>query len=58
LKWSSTLTFDLKKIIESKRAYRKRLAALPIEKKLQMLDALRERTLAIRESKSQCSPPV
>ena len=42
------MTFDLDKILESKRAMRKRLAALPIGEKLRMLDALRERTLAIR----------
>jgi len=42
------MTFDLDKIFESKRAMRKRLASLPIGEKLRMLDALRERTLAIR----------
>jgi len=44
------MTFDLEKIIESKRAMRSRLAALPIEEKLRMLDLLRERTLAIQEA--------
>lgn len=33
----------LKVILESKRAYRERLAALPIAEKLGMLDLLRER---------------
>ncbi|MEO7300904.1 MAG: hypothetical protein ABI042_20250 [Verrucomicrobiota bacterium] len=42
------MTFDLAKIRQSKREFRQRLAALPIEEKLAMLDALRERTLAIR----------
>ena len=42
------MTFDLQKMIESKRAYRVRLAALPIGEKLAMLDALCERQRAIR----------
>jgi hypothetical protein len=42
------MTFDLQKILESKRAYRQSLAALPIAEKLRILDALRERALAIR----------
>jgi hypothetical protein len=42
------MMFDLQRIIESKRAYRRRMAAQPIEEKLAMLDILRERTLAIR----------
>jgi hypothetical protein len=35
-------------MIESKRALRRKLAALPVAEKLRMLDALRERELAIR----------
>ncbi len=42
------MTFDLQKMLESKRAYRVRLAALPIGEKLAMLDALCERQRAIR----------
>ena len=42
------MSFDLQKIIESKRALRRKLAALPVAEKLRMLDALRERQLAIR----------
>lgn len=42
------MTFDLQKILESKRAYRQALAAKPIAEKLRMLDAMRERALAIR----------
>ena len=41
------MSFD-QKILESKRAFRQRLAARPIAEKLAMLDALRERHLAIR----------
>jgi hypothetical protein len=42
------MSFDLEKKLESKREYRRRLAALPIAEKLAPLDALRERTLALR----------
>jgi hypothetical protein len=42
------MSFDLQRILESKRALRRRLAARPVAEKLQMLDALRERALAIR----------
>ncbi len=42
------MTFDLQKLLESKRALRRNLAARPIGEKLRMLDALRERELAIR----------
>ena len=42
------MTFDLQKILKSKRALRCNLAARPIGEKLRMLDALRERELAIR----------
>jgi hypothetical protein len=45
------MTFDLAKILESKRAYRRQLAAKPIAEKLRMLDAMRERALTLRESK-------
>jgi hypothetical protein len=42
------MSFDLAKIMQSKREFRQRLAARPIEEKLAMLDALRERELVIR----------
>jgi hypothetical protein len=44
------MSFDLQKILESKRALRRDLAARPVAEKLRMLDALRERELAIRGS--------
>lgn len=44
------MSLDLQKILESKRALRKNLAARPIAEKLRMLDALRERELAIRRN--------
>ena len=42
------MSFNLQKILESKRALRRELAARPVAEKLRMLDALRERELAIR----------
>jgi hypothetical protein len=42
------VSLDLQKILESKRALRRNLAARPVAEKLRMLDALRERELAIR----------
>jgi hypothetical protein len=42
------MSFDWEKIVASKRAFRQRLAARPLEEKLAMLDALRERALALR----------
>ena len=45
------MTFDLPEILESKQKYRKRLAELPLEEKLAMLDVLRERTLLLRSAK-------
>ena len=44
------MTFDVAKILQSKRVFRQRLAARPIAEKLAMLDALRARTLALRSS--------
>ena len=44
------MTFDPARILESKRAFRRQLAARPIAEKLAMLDALRERQLAIRQA--------
>ena len=42
------MSFDLAKILQSKREFRQRLAARPIAEKLALLDALRDRQLAIR----------
>jgi len=44
------MNFDLTKILNSKRKFCSELAARPIVEKLAMLDALRERELAIRQS--------
>ena len=42
------MTFDLKRMLESKKALRRKLADRPLAEKFAMLDALRERALAIR----------
>ena len=42
------MSFDLQKILESKRTLRRDLAARPVGEKLRMLDAMRERELVIR----------
>jgi hypothetical protein len=42
------MSFDIQKIDASKRALRRDLAARPVAEKLRILDALRERELAIR----------
>jgi hypothetical protein len=44
------MTFDLSRILASKQRYRASLAAQPIAHKLRMLDALRERTVALRHA--------
>ncbi len=43
------MTASLQKTLESKRALRRELASRPIAEKLRMLDAMRERELAIRK---------
>ena len=45
------MRFDLQEILKSKRALRRELAARPVAEKLRMLDALRERALALRPAK-------
>jgi len=42
------MSLDLQKLLESKRALRRNLAARPVAEKLRLLDALRQRELAIR----------
>jgi len=49
------MTSSLHEILESKRALRRELAALPIAEKLRMLDAMRERERAIRSRESRVS---
>jgi len=42
------MSFDLQRVLESKRALRQQLATKPVAEKLRILDDLRERVLAIR----------
>jgi hypothetical protein len=44
------MTFDLKRMLASKEALRRKLTGLPLAEKLTMLDALRERALTLREA--------
>ena len=50
------MNLDLQKILESKRALRRKLAARPVAEKLRMLDALREREIAIRRNAALPEP--
>ena len=47
---SNRMTFDLQRMLESKRVFRQKLAARPVAEKLRLLDELRERALVIRRS--------
>jgi len=57
------MSFDFDEMVRSKQALRRRLTALPIVEKLRLLDALRERAVAIRganhwqRSEAQEQPP-
>ncbi len=44
--------YDLSSILESKKAYRKKLAQMPIGKKLLLIEQMRERDLTIAKSRS------
>ncbi len=44
------MSLDLDRILQSKRTHRAKLAALPIAEKLRLLDAMRERSLTIRNA--------
>jgi hypothetical protein len=46
------MTPSLQKILESKRALRRELAARPVAEKLRMLEAMRERTISIQRARS------
>ena len=50
------MSFDWQKVEESKRARRREFAALPIAEKLRLLDALRERELALRSGRGTAQP--
>lgn len=44
------MTPSLQKILESKRALRRELAARPVAEKLRMLEAMREREISIQRA--------
>jgi hypothetical protein len=50
------MNLDWQKVLESKRALRQHLAARPIAEKLRLLDALRERELALRSGRPSIPP--
>ena len=50
------MTFDMREILKSKQALRRRLATMPIAEKLRLLDELQERTLTILASRRPRSP--
>lgn len=49
------MTFEMREILKSKQAMRRRLAALPLVEKFRLLDRLRERSLAIGPSRARRS---
>ena len=52
------MTFGIQRVLDSKRTYRERVAALPIGDKLRMLDTLREREVAIRHAAASNITPL
>lgn len=46
------MTFDLNRVLESKRKLRRDLASRPLAEKLALLDALRERALVLRSARA------
>ena len=52
------MTFNMQAILKSKSDMRRKLAALPIEEKLAMLDAMRERSVALQNAASPQRVPV
>jgi hypothetical protein len=44
------VSFDWQKVTQSKKAYRRKLAAKPIAEKLRLLDAMHESALSIRRA--------
>ena len=46
------MKYDLSSILVSKKAYRKKLAQMPIGKKLLLIEQMRERDLTIAKSRT------
>lgn len=47
------IEYDLAKILESKKAYRKKLAEMPFEEKLLIIEKMRERDKLIEISRKE-----
>lgn len=52
------MSFNLQRILESKRTLRRSLANRPVAEKLAMLDALRDRVRTIREAATRQAATV
>ena len=50
------MSFDLQKVLESKRALRRKLAAKPLAEKMRLLEQLSERATAIKRAHRQRDP--
>lgn len=50
------MSFEMQAILESKRVLHRQLAARPFAEKLQLLEKLQERMLAIRTAKEPATP--
>ena len=50
------MSFDLQRVLESKRAYREKLAARPLAEKLRLLDEMGERARVIRRASAVREP--
>jgi len=50
------MSFDLQRILESKRTLRRSLASRPVAEKLAMLDALRDRARTLRQASTRPDP--
>jgi hypothetical protein len=51
------MTFDIDRITASKEARRRRLAALPYQEKLRLLDAMRRRDVCLRSAMTRGKAP-
>ncbi len=53
---SVVTTFELREILASKKQFRSKLAALPYEEKLRLLEEMRERHLAFVAARERNTP--
>ena len=51
------MSFDLQKVLESKRALRRKLAAKPLAEKMRLLEQLSERAAAIKRARPASANP-